>query len=89
MTTSKNMSETKTANPFDYLPEDKLKIVRDDFYKNEISKTKTFDQYLKALHEEDDLIPEEVLDIIEARKSTDWKTFSTADEFIEDLHKDD
>ncbi len=83
------MSETKTVNPFDFLPEDKMKIIREDFEKDEISNTKTFEQYLKALHEEDELIPEEVLDIIEARKSTDWKTFSTAEELLKDLHEDD
>jgi len=90
MTTSKSMSKTKqTTNPFDYLPEEKLQIIREDFYKNDIFKSMNFAQYLKALHEEDDLIPEEVLDIIEARNSNDWKTFSSVEELLQELHKDD
>jgi len=84
------MSNTKqTTNPFDYLPEEKLQIIRDDFYKDDISKSMNFKQYLKALHEEDDLIPEEVLDIIESQNSDEGKTFSTAKELLEELHKDD
>ncbi len=82
------MSETKTVNPFDHLPEDKLEIIRKDFYKDEISKTKSFEQYLKDLHE-DDLIPEEMLDIIEARNESDGKVFSSVEELLEDLKKDD
>lgn len=89
MTISKNMSKIKqTTNPFDYLPEEKLQIIREDFYKNDISKSMNFAQYLKALHEEDDLIPEEVLDIIESQNSDDGKTFSTVKELLEELHKD-
>ena len=86
---SKSMSETKSVNPFDYLPEDKLEIIRKDFEESEISRNKTFEQYLKALHEEDDLIPEEVLDIIEAQKEPRGKTFSTVEELLEDLHKNE
>ena len=84
-----SMSETKTINPFDYLPEDKLEIIRKDFYKDKISKTKSFEQYLKDLHEEDDLIPEEVLDIIEAQNEPDGKVFSRVEELLKDLKKDD
>ncbi len=82
------MSEIKYANPFHNLPEDKLAIIRDDFYESDISKTKSFEQYLKDLYEEDDLIPEEVLDVIEADKSNDWKTFHTREELMEYLHSD-
>jgi len=83
------MSEAKTVNPFDFLPEDKLAIIRDGFYKMVISKTMNFEQYLKMLHEEDELIPEEVLDVIESRNSAEGKTFSTVEELLEDLHSDD
>ena len=83
------MSETKTLNPFEHLPEDKLEIIRKDFETSEISKSKTFEQYLKALHEEDGLIPEEVLDIIEAQNEPRGRTFSTVEELLEDLNKDD
>ena len=86
-TTSNNMSETKTVNPFDYLPEDKLEIIRKDFEKGHYS-SNSFENHLKSLHE-DDLIPEEVLDIIESRNSDDGTIFSTVDELLEDLHKDD
>ncbi len=79
------MSETKSVNPFDYLPEDKLEIIRKDFEKNN-HRSDTFEQHLKSLHE-DDMIPEEVLDIIEARNEPDGKkTFKTPDEFIKWLN---
>ena len=83
------MSETKSANPFHYLPEDKLAIIRDDFYSRDISKTMNFEEYLRVAYEEDDLIPEEVLDVIEGRKSNDIRTFHTMEELLEDLHSDD
>ena len=78
------MSETKTVNPFEHLPEDKLEIIRKDYEKGKY-RSESFEQHLKSLHE-DDLIPEEVLDIIEARNSDDWETL-TADEFLEELRK--
>jgi len=53
-------NEKQTVNPFDYLPEDKLQIIRED-YENGTYKYENFNQYLKSLHD-DDLIPEEVLD---------------------------
>ena len=70
------MSEAKSANPFHYLPEDKLAIIRNDFYSKDISKTMNFEKYLRALHEEDDLIPEEMLDIIEGERTMDGKGVS-------------
>ncbi len=82
------MPENKHANPFHNLPEDKLAIIRDDFYESDISKTKSFEQYLKDLYEEDDLIPEEVLDVIEGDKTRDGKIFHTIEELLEDLHSD-
>ena len=79
------MSETKTVNPFDYLPEDKLQIIRED-YENGTYKYENFNQYLKALHD-DDLIPEEVLDIIEYKNSGgDEKIYSSAEELLDELH---
>ncbi len=77
------MSETKTVNPFDYLPEDKLEIIRKDFEKNNY-RSDTFEEHLKSLHE-DDMIPEEVLDIIESRNSDDWQTVSF-DELSKELN---
>ena len=59
------MSKTKTVNPFDYLPEDKLEIIRKDFEKGNY-KSDTFDGHLKSLHE-DDMIPEELLVLVEFR----------------------
>ena len=80
-----NMSETKTVNPFDYLPEDKLEIIRKDFEQGNY-RSDTFEEHLKSLHE-DDMIPEEVLDIIESRNEPDGKkTFKTSDEFIKWLN---
>ncbi len=79
------MSETKTVNPFYNLPEDKLEIIRKDFEKGNY-RSDTFEGHLKSLHE-DDLIPEEVLDIIKFRSSDDEKkTFKTSDEFIKWLN---
>ncbi len=83
------MLENKHANPFHNLPEDKLAIIRDDFYESDISKTKSFEQYLKDLYEEDDLIPEEVLDVIEGEKSNDRRIFHTREDLLECLHSDD
>ncbi len=79
------MSETKTVkNPFDYLPEDKLEIIRKDFEKGNY-RSNSFEEHLKSLHT-DELIPEEVLDIIESRNSNDWETL-TLDEFLKELRK--
>ena len=83
------MSETKSANPFHYLPEDKLAIIRDDFYSRNISKTMNFEEYLRVVYEEDDLIPEEVLDVIEGDKTRDGKIFHTMEELLKDLNSDD
>ncbi len=83
------MSVTKSVNPFHYLPEDKLAIIRDDFYSNDISKTMNFEEYLRFLHEVDDVIPEEVLDVIEGEKTRDGKIFHTMEDLLEDLNSDD
>ncbi len=77
------MSDLKHENPFHNLPEDKLAIIRDDFYESDTSKAMNFEQYLKALHE-DDVIPEEVLDVIEGEKSDDIRTFHTREDLLED-----
>lgn len=65
------MSEIKTVNPLEYLPEEKLEIIRKDYEKGKC-RSESFEQHLKSLHK-DDLIPE-VLDIIEFRSSDDVKT---------------
>ena len=80
------MSETKTVNPFYNLPEDKLEIIRKDFEKGNY-RSDTFEGHLKSLYE-DDMIPEEVLDIIEARNEPDGKVFSSVEELLKDLEKD-
>ena len=77
------MSETKTVNPFEHLPEDKLEIIRKDFEQGNY-RSDTFEEHLKSLHE-DDMIPEEVLDIIESRNSDDWQTVSF-DELSKELN---
>ena len=77
------MSETKTVNPFEHLPEDKLEIIKKDFEKGNY-RSDTFEEHLKSLHE-DDMIPEEVLDIIESRNSDDWQTVSF-DELSKELN---
>ena len=85
MTMPNSMSETKTVNPFDYLPEDKIEIIRKDFEQGNY-RSDTFEEHLKSLHG-DDMIPEEVLDIIESRNEPDGKkTFKTSDEFIKWLN---
>lgn len=84
---STSVSKTKTANPFDYLPEDKLEIIRKDFEKGNY-RSDTFEKHLKSLHE-DDMIPEEVLDIIESRNEPDGEVFSSVEELLKDLKKDD
>lgn len=80
---SKSMSETKSVNPFDYLPEDKLEIIRKDYEKGKY-RSESFEQHLKSLHK-DDLIPEEVLDIIEFRNSDDGKKTLSFDELMKEL----
>ena len=77
------MSETKTVNPFEHLPEDKLEIIKKDFEQGNY-RSDTFEEHLKSLHE-DDMIPEEVLDIIESRNSDDWQTVSF-DELSKELN---
>ncbi len=41
-----------------------------------------FEEYLRAVYEEDDLIPEEVLDVIEWEKSNDIRPFYTREEIL-------
>jgi len=79
-------NKRQIENPFDHLPKDKLQIIRED-YENDTYKYENFNQYLKALHD-DDLIPEEVLAIIEFKKSgDDGKIYSSVEELLEDLHR--
>ena len=82
------MSSTlKTTNPFMYVPEDKLSIIRDDFLKSEFAGKMDFERYLTLLHEEDDITPEEMLDIIAGRDSSGGKTFSNAKDLIEYINR--
>ncbi len=78
------MSETKTVNPFERLPEDKLEIIRKDYEKGKY-RSESFSEHLKSLHE-DDLIPEEVLDIIETRNSDDDGQTRTLEELLQELN---
>ena len=79
----------KTTNPFMYVPEDKLRIIRDDFLKSEFAGKMDFERYLTLLHEEDDVTPEEMLDIIAGRDSVGGKTFSSSKDLMEHLNKND
>ncbi len=82
------MSSTKQkANPFHHLPENLSQIIKNDFIAAGPSDSMSFERYLKLLHEEDDLTPEEVLDIIAGRNSKAGEVFHTAEELLEYLHK--
>ena len=76
-------------NSFYCLPENLSRIIKDDFVKAGLSDKMSFKHYLKLLHEEDDVTPEEVLDVIAGRNSEDGEVFSTADRLLESLHKND
>jgi len=79
------VSGTRQAtNPFTHLPEDKLDIIREYFLKSEFAGRVDFGEYLAWLHQ-DDLIPEEVLDIIASRNSADKKAYSSVEELLADL----
>lgn len=80
----RDMSKAKTVNPFEHLPEDKLKIIRRDYEKGKY-RSKSFESHLKSLHE-DDLIPEEVLDIIESRNNDKGET-KTLRELLQELNE--
>ena len=83
------MSSLKTDNPFMHVPEDKLRIIREDFLKSEFAGTMDFERYLTLLHEEDDITPEEMLDIIAGKNSRDKMLFHNAKDLIEYLNRDD
>lgn len=83
------MSSLKTDNPFMHVPEDKLRIIREDFLKSEFAGTMDFEKYLTLLHEEDDTTPEEMLDIIAGRNSRGGRAFYNAKDLIEYLDRDD
>lgn len=79
------MSSTRQAsNPFMCLPKDKTDAIREYFLKSKFASTMDFERYLHLLHE-DDLIPEEVLDIIASQDSTDDKTHSSVEELLASL----
>ena len=82
----RSVSTLKATNPFRYVPEDKLRITRDDFPKSEFAGKTGFGRYLTLLHE-DDVTPEEMLDIIAGRDSVGGKTFSNAKDLIECINK--
>lgn len=78
------MSSTRqTTNPFTHLPEDKLDIIREYFLKSEFAGR--MDLGIFGLAHQDDLIPEEVLDIIASRNSADKKAYSSVEELLADL----
>ena len=77
------MSEIKFVNPFENLPKERLKIIRKDFEKGDY-RSSSLKKHLRSLYE-DDLAPEEVLDIIESKNSDDWKTVGL-DEFSKKLN---
>ena len=82
------MSRTRQAtNPFECLPEEKLQIIKDDFHRMKSSDRRSFKEYLAALHEEDSLSPEEMLDIIQVRNSKSLEIFSSVRDLLDDLHR--
>ena len=80
-------SVKQDVNPFYCLPENISQIIKDDFVKSEFSDKMNFKHYLKLLHEEDDVTPEEALAVIAGRNSEDSKVFQTIDNLLESLHK--
>lgn len=80
---------SKTDNPFMHVPKDKLNIIREDFLKSEFAGTMDFERYLTLLHKEDDITPEEMLDIIASRNSRDRMLFHNAKDLIAYLNRDD
>ena len=68
------------------LPDDKLNIIREYFLKSEFAEKMDFERYLVELHE-DDLTPEEALDVIASYSSTDKKAYSSVDELMADLKR--
>lgn len=80
------MSTTQVSNPFMRLPDDKLNIIREYFLKSEFAEKMDFARYLVELHE-DDLTPEEALDVIASYSSTDKKAYSSVDELMADLKR--
>ena len=79
-------SSKHIANPFMRLSEDKLDVIMKYFLKSELADTMNFEQYLEALCE-DDLSPEEVLDVIAAYNDSDYETFSSVEDLLADLKK--
>lgn len=80
---------SKADNPFMRVPEDKLRVIREDFLKSEFAGAMDFERYLTLLHEEDDITPEEMLDIIAGRNSRGGRVFHNAKDLIEYLDRDD
>lgn len=79
------MSGTRQAyNPFMCLPDDETDVIRGYFLKSKFAGTMDFERYLHLLHE-DDLVPQEVLDIIASHNSTDDKTHSSVEELFASL----
>jgi len=68
----------ETADPFMRMPEDKLGIIREHFLKSEFAGRMDFGEYSAWLHQ-DDLVPEEVLDVIASRNSADKKAYSSVE----------
>lgn len=48
-----------------------------------------FERYLTLLHEEDDITPEEMLDVIAGRNSQSGRLFHNAADLVEHLDRDD
>ena len=83
-----DVSKTRQAvNPFEHLPKGKSDVIREHFFRTEWSDKMSFEEYLRVLHEEDDMSPEEMLDVIKAGSSKDWRVFPSAEELLKDLHK--
>lgn len=79
------MSGTRQAyNPFMRLPDHETDVIRGYFLKSKFAGTMDFERYLHLLHE-DDLVPQEVLDVIASHNSTDDKTHSSVKELLASL----
>ena len=83
----RHVRHAKADQPVHVRSRGQTAIIRDDFLKSEFAGKMDFERYLTLLHEEDDVTPEEMLDIIAGRDSSGGKTFSNAKDLIEYINR--